>query len=165
MDRKERKDEAAPRSRSSKPESKSENPTLRRLAGTPFKTAAEMNEAEAKIYKESWDELTKARSYQHLTDKEEFAFFKRVFEKGMRCRYGEGNEDIVRVGLSGGEVIVEINEEMKSREHSEKLVSSLAQALGDSFFTNYLKAMRILPADGTDKGKNSSPASNQAPSK
>ena len=144
-------DDNRKRMRSSKSESQSENPTLKRLAGTPFKTASEMNEAEAKIFKETWEELTRAKSFESLTEKEHFAFFKKIFERGMRCRYGEGTEDLVRINLRNGEIVVEINEEMKSRDHSEKFVSSLTQGLSDSFFTNYLKAMRILPPEEAPK--------------
>lgn len=156
MSKKSKEADQSKRIRTSKPESQSENPTLKRLAGTPFKTASEMNEAEGKILKETWETLAKAKAFDSLTEKENFTFFRKVFERGMRCRYGEGTEDIVKVNLRNGELIVEINEEMKSQEHSEQFVASLAQALSDSFFSNYLKAMRILPTDkpspsGADK--------------
>ncbi len=137
----------AKRIRAARRESKSENPTLRRLAGTPFKTATELNEAEARVFRESWEELTKAKSYESLTEKPDFAFFKRIFEAGLRCRYGmAGEDDIVRVCLKGEGMVVEINADMRGKEHDEKLVASLAQSLSATFFTNYLKAMRIIPA-------------------
>ncbi|MCB9229232.1 MAG: hypothetical protein H6618_06435 [Deltaproteobacteria bacterium] len=133
--------------------SKSDNPTLQRLAGTPFKSAKELNEAEERIYKETWEELTKAKSYNELTQKKEFEFFKKDFEKGMRCRYGSNSEDIVSISIEDGTPVVAINEDMKSKGHSEKFVTALAQALSDSFYSNYLRSMRRLPLDDPEREK------------
>lgn len=136
------------RKRNSKTESSSDNKTLQRLAGTPFKNAKEMNEAKERIFMECWEDLTKAQAFHVMTQKDEFKFYLDKFEKGMKCRYGSDAEDIVAINIDdGGALIVAINEELKKKGHSEKFVSALAQALSNSFYSNYLRAMRALPVD------------------
>lgn len=133
----------------------SPNVTKERLAGTPFTSMAELNEASKELRTETWRQLEKARIKRELLGKEEYKFFLDPFRRGMVCRYGEKNDSLVRVYLTpDGGIQVDINEEMKSAENSEALLSALIKSTSDSLFSNYLKSMDIIaPTDGVDEGE------------
>ena len=137
--------------------SSSANVTKERLSGTPFSSMAELNVASNELRAETWRQLEKARLKRELLGKEEYKFFLDPFRKGMVCRYGEKNDSLVRVYLSAdGGIQVDINEEMKSAENSEALLSALIKSTSDSLFSNYLKSMDIIaPADGTEETQSS----------
>ena len=130
------------------------NVTKERLAGTPFSSMAELNAASKELRAETWRQIEKARIKRELLSKDEYKFFLDPFRKGMVCRYGEKNDSLVRVYLtSDGGIQVDINEEMKSAENSEALLSALIKSTSDSLFSNYLKSMDIIaPTDGTEDG-------------
>lgn len=140
-----------------KQESIQGNVTKERLAGTPFTSMAELNAASDELRAETWRQLEKARIKRELLAKEEYKFFLDPFRKGMVCRYGEKNDSLVRVYLTtDGGIQVDINEEMKSAENSEALLSALIKSTSDSLFSNYLKSMDIIShADTTDENENS----------
>ncbi len=131
----------------------SANVTKERLAGTPFSSMADLNTASKELRTETWRQLEKARIKRELLAKEEYKFFLDPFRRGMVCRYGEKNDSLVRVYLSSdGGIQVDINEEMKSAENSEALLSALIKSTSDSLFSNYLKSMDIIaPADGPEE--------------
>lgn len=143
--------------RRKKPDSSQGNVTKERLAGTPFSSMAELNAASNELRTETWRQLEKARIKRELLAKEEYKFFLDPFRKGMVCRYGEKNDSLVRVYLSAdGGIQVDINEEMKSAENSEALLSALIKSTSDSLFSNYLKSMDIIaPVDGSDDTESS----------
>ncbi len=140
-------------SRRKKQDSSTGNVTKERLAGTPFSSMAELNAASKELRAETWRQLEKARIKRELLSKEEYKFFLDPFRKGMVCRYGEKNDSLVRVYLSpDGGIQVDINEEMKSAENSEALLSALIKSTSDSLFSKYLKSMDIIaPDDGRDE--------------
>jgi hypothetical protein len=131
------------------------NVTKERLAGTPFSSMAELNAASKELRSETWRQVEKAKIKRELLSKDEYKFFLEPFRKGMVCRYGEKNDSLVRVYLtSDGGIQVDINEEMKSTENSEALLSALIKSTSDSLFSNYLKSMDIIaPADGVEDGQ------------
>lgn len=126
------------------------NVTKEKLAGTPFKSASELNEAREEILKETWCQLEKARATKELVKKDEYRFFVDVFRRGLLCKYGESNDNLVRVFLSEDGVQIAINEEMRSQENNEYLLGALIKSMSESFLANYLRAMGILPP--TDVG-------------
>jgi len=136
------------------------NTTKDKLAGTPFSSMAEMTAASDELRKETWSQLEKARIKKELLSKPEFRFFLEPFRKGMVTKYGEKNDNLVRVSLSDdGEISIDINEEMKSEENSAALLAALIKASSDSLFSNYLKSMDIIVQaetgkDGEDAIKN-----------
>lgn len=134
-----------PMPRRRKQTSTTSNVTKERLAGTPFSSMAELNQASDELREETWRQLEKARIKRELLGKDEYKFFLDPFRKGMVCRYGEKNDSLVRVYLSAdGGIQVDINEEMKSAENSEALLSALIKSTSDSLFSNYLKSMDII---------------------
>ena len=135
------------RARSSSGTSKSENATLQRLAGTPFKTAAALNKAEEKIRRQIWDELTTAKFYESLTERDDFAFFKKTFEAGVRWAFGKDSENVSRFYIFKGALVIELNDEMKALEHSEPFVAAIIKGMSEALLDCYFKAMRILPTD------------------
>lgn len=139
------------------------NVTKERLAGTPFASMAELNAASKELRTETWRQLEKARIKRELLAKDEYKFFLDPFRKGMICRYGEKNDSLVRVYLSSdGGIQVDINEEMKSAENSEALLSALIKSTSDSLFSNYLKSMDIIsPADGSEESESTSKSRKQ----
>ena len=134
------------------------NVTKERLNGTPFSSMADLNAASNEIRTETWRQLEKARIKRELSAKEEYRFFLEPFRKGMVCSYGEKNGSLVRVYLTAeGGIQVDINEEMKTTENSEALLSALIRSTSDSLFSNYLKSMDIIAQDDASEEANSPP--------
>lgn len=66
----------------------------------------------------------------------------------MVCKYGEKNDNLVRVSLAeDNSVNISISEDMRSKENSEHLLGVLIESMSSSFLTNYLKAMDIVEED------------------
>lgn len=127
---------------------KGANPTKHKLKGTPFSTAEDLKKAQQEILEETWRKLEKARAKQELTKREEYSFFIETFRQGMVCKYGEKDDNLVRVSLQADQSIkISISEEMKSKENSEHLLGVLIESMSSSFLSNYLKAMDIVEED------------------
>ena len=121
------------------------NSTKNRLKGTPFSTAESLNKAQHDIREETWRKLEKARVKRELTQKQEYQFFAEPFRKGIACKYGTTDDDLVRVSLEeDNSVKISINEEMKSRESSEHLLGVLIESMSSTFLSSYFKAMDII---------------------
>ncbi|MBB1180636.1 hypothetical protein DSM05_15955, partial [Pseudomonas sp. FW305-3-2-15-E-TSA4] len=71
-------------------------------------------------------------------EKDEYQFFIETFQKGLLCKYGENNGNLVRVFLGKDGIQIAINEEMKSTENSEALLGVLIKSMSESFMANYL---------------------------
>lgn len=126
----------------------SKNITKDKLKGTPFSTAEELKKAQAEILEYTWRRLEKAKAKRELTKKEEYSFFVETFRKGMVCKYGEKDDNLVRVSLDeDSSVKISISEDMRSKENSEHLLGVLIESMSSSFLTNYLKAMDIVEDD------------------
>lgn len=126
----------------------SKNITKDKLKGTPFSTAEELKKAQAEILEDTWRRLEKAKAKRELTKKEEYSFFVETFRKGMVCKYGEKDDNLVRVSLDeDSSVKISISEDMRSKENSEHLLGVLIESMSSSFLTNYLKAMDIVEDD------------------
>jgi len=126
----------------------SKNITKDKLKGTPFSTAEELKKAQAEILEDTWRRLEKAKAKRELTKKEEYSFFIETFRKGMVCKYGEKDDNLVRVSLDeDSSVKISISEDMRSKENSEHLLGVLIESMSSSFLTNYLKAMDIVEDD------------------
>lgn len=138
--------------RKKKDDASTSNVTKEKLAGTPFSSMAELNAASRELRTETWRQLERARIKRELLGKDEYKFFLDPFRRGMICRYGEQNDNLVRVYLGeDGGIQVDINEEMRSAENSEALLSALIRSTSDSLFSNYLKSMNIIaPMDGSE---------------
>lgn len=126
----------------------SKNITKDKLKGTPFSSAEELKKAQSEILEETWRKLEKAKAKRELTNKEEYSFFVETFRKGMVCKYGEKDDNLVRITLeSDNSVMISISEDMKTKENSENLLGVLIEAMSSSFLSNYLKAMDIVEED------------------
>jgi hypothetical protein len=126
----------------------SKNITKDKLKGTPFSTAEELKKAQAEILEDTWRRLEKAKAKRELTKKEEYSFFVETFRKGMVCRYGEKDDNLVRISLDAdSSVRISISEDMRSKENSEHLLGVLIESMSSSFLTSYLKAMDIVEDD------------------
>jgi len=127
---------------------KPSNITKDKLKGTPFSTAEELKKAQNEILDDTWRKLEKAKAKRELTKREEYSFFVETFRRGMVCRYGEKDDNLVRVTLEKDNSIqISISEEMKSQENSEHLLGVLIESMSSSFLSNYLKAMDIVEDD------------------
>lgn len=127
---------------------KSKNITKDKLKGTPFSTAEELKKAQAEILEHTWRRLEKAKVKKELTNKDEYRFFIETFQKGMVCKYGERDDNLVRVSLDTDKSIkISISEDMRTKENSEHLLGVLIESMSSSFLTNYLKAMDIVEDD------------------
>lgn len=142
----------------------STNTTKERLSGTPFSSMSEMAAASNELRKETWNQLEKARIKRELLQKSEYQFFLEPFRKGMICKYGEKDNNLVKVFLSDdGGIEVDINEEMKSAENSGALLSALIKSTSDSLFSNYLKSMDIISlSDSANESEASTKAKKKA---
>lgn len=132
------------------------NITKERLAGTPFTSMSEMSAASDELRRDTWNQLERAKIKKELLAKPEYKFFLEPFRRGMVCKYGEKNDNLVRVHLNDeGGIEVDINEEMKSSENSGALLSALIRSTSDSLFSNYLKSMDIiLPSSTNEESEN-----------
>lgn len=139
------------------------NVTKEKLAGTPFHTASEMNAARDTILEETWRELERAKAKRDLLAKPEYNFFLDPFKKGLLTRYGEKNDNLVRVFLGADGIQIDINEEMKSSENSEALLGALIRSMSDSFLSNYLKSLGIISPPDTLDGDAEKRASKKKP--
>lgn len=133
------------------------NTTKEKLAGTPFSSAAEMNAASEELRREAWNQLERARIKRELLAKDEYKFFLEPFQKGMCCKYVSKDENLVKVFLTDEGIEVDINEEMKSTENSEALLSALIRSTSDSLFANYLRSMDIISDNEGSSDKESEP--------
>ena len=121
------------------------NITKSKLKGTPFSSAEELKRAQAEILEDTWRKLERARTKMELTKKEEYRFFVETFRKGMVCKYGGKDDNLVRVSLEpDSSVKICISEEMKTKENSERLLGVLIESMSSSFLTSYFKAMDIV---------------------
>ena len=124
------------------------NITKTKLKGTPFSSAEELKRAQAEILEDTWRKLERARTKMELTKKEEYRFFVETFRKGMVCKYGGKDDNLVRVSLEpDNSVKICISEEMKTKENSERLLGVLIESMSSSFLTSYFKAMDIVEED------------------
>lgn len=139
------------------------NVTKERLAGTPFETAAEFNAARNEILEETWRQLERARATRELLKKDDYQFFAEIFEKGLLCKYGENNGNLVRVFLSSDGIQIAIDEEMKTGESSEALVGVLIQSMSSSFMSNYLKAMGMMAQEFSPEVEAKAKSKNKKP--
>lgn len=127
-------------------EKKNTNPTRAKIDGTPFKSAAEYNEATDKILKEEWEQLERARQRKDLLKREEYQYILDRFKAGLSCEFGNSNNKLFRVYIAeDGSTQVAIDEKMKSEENLEQVIGVVMKSLTESFEKNYLKAMKILP--------------------
>ena len=127
-----------------KKDSESVNVTKERLAGTPFSSKAEMDQASEEIRKEIWTQLEKVRIKNELLQKPEFKSFLRTFEKGLGCKFSD-ESDLFRIYLNSlGGIDLNINEEMKSESSQMELLSTAIRSASDTFLSNYLKSLDIV---------------------
>lgn len=127
------------------------NTTKNKLKGTPFNSGEELKTAQSEILEETWRQLEKARVRKELTQKEEYRFFVETFEKGMVCKFGEEDDNLVRVSIAlDGTINISISKSQRSKENGDPLLSVLIESMSSSFLSNYLKAMGILGVESIE---------------
>ena len=119
----------------------SQNSTIIRLRDTPFKTAAEMNEQEARILREEWEILERAKRRRLLLKKEEYSEVIAPFTAGFGARFVDStgsNEvsNLVRVYLKkNDEVQIDIDDQLNT-EDSTSTVSCLVKSVTESLINS-----------------------------
>jgi hypothetical protein len=133
-------------------DNKAKNSTKVKLAGLPFRTVAEKNSEENDLQKETWRQLTRAKNFYELSQRDEFSFLTKIFERGIRCHTDQGGE-ILHIYLKDNEIGVVINPDQSNGSiKGATELSSLIQGLSDTFIKNYLDMLGLL---GRAAGKTS----------
>ncbi len=128
------------------------NKTRNKLENTPFKTAAEMNEASKDLHMQVWKRLEYSRLLQDMTDNVNYRFVKDELKEGLTCKYGENAEGyLVRVFSEGVGIKISINKDLvKEIDKSEGFVEALIRSTADSFSKSYYQIKGMLPTEGTE---------------
>ena len=127
------------------------NTTRQKLENTPFKTAAEMNQASHDIQMQVWRRLEYSRVFQQMTDNENYKFVQDELKQGLSCGYGEEGSYLVRVYSEGVGVKISINKDLvKEIDKSEGFVEALIRSTSDSFSKSYYQIKGMLPIDSQD---------------
>ncbi len=127
------------------------NKTRQKLENTPFKSAAEMNQASHDIQMQVWRRLEYSRVFQQMTDNENYKFVQDELKQGLTCDYGEEGAYLVRVYSEGVGVKISINKDLvKEIDKSEGFVEALIRSTSDSFSKSYYQIKGMLPIDGTE---------------
>lgn len=123
------------------------NKTRSKLENTPFKSAAEMNNASKDIQMQVWRRLEYSRVFQQMTENENYEFIKEELKQGLTCNYGNTVEgDLVRVFSEGVGIKISINKDLvKEIDKSEVFVEALIRSTSDSFSKSYYQIKGMLP--------------------
>lgn len=133
------------------PTEKKGNPTLERLAGLPFSSAAELKAEEKLVRLAAWRQLESARAYNELLQREEYAFWDEYFRAGIACRFAKEDGNLVRVFSEGKEIRVLINNDFAGDGKApEKMLGALVRSLSETFTLTYFRARGMLPIDGAE---------------
>ena len=122
--------------------------TREMLKGTPFDKSSELKKARQGLRKKTWEQMEKARIFNEILQKPDYKFIKQEFAEGLRCRYGNDKEHLVKVFSEGTGVQIDINKELvKHVPHSGTFVETLIRSLGDTFSKSYYQAKGIIPSE------------------
>jgi hypothetical protein len=135
------------------------NPTTEKLTGLPFKSAMDLKAAQREILLAAWTRLEEAKALHELTQREEYQFWREEFARGLACRYGEENKELVRVFSDSPGINITINPDLVATlPASEAILGVLVKALSEAFATTYYKAKGILPTDHRTEERPAHPA-------
>ncbi|MBX3020150.1 MAG: hypothetical protein KF799_00610 [Bdellovibrionales bacterium] len=124
------------------------NTTRQKLENTPFKTAAEMNQASHEIQMQVWRRLEYSRVFQQMTDNDNYKFVQEELKQGLTCGYGEEGAYLVKVFSEGVGVRISINKDLvKEIDKSEVFVEALIRSTADSFSKSYYQIKGMLPSE------------------
>lgn len=127
------------------------NTTRQKLENTPFKSAAEMNQASHDIQMQVWRRLEYSRVFQQMTDNENYKFVQDELKQGLTCGYGEEGAYLVRVYSEGVGVKISINKDLvKEIDKSEGFVEALIRSTSDSFSKSYYQIKGMLPVESNE---------------
>ena len=122
--------------------------TRETLKGTPFEKAADLKKVRQELRRKTWEQMEKARIFNEILQKPDYKFIKQEFAEGLRCRYGNDKEHLVKVFSEGTGVQIDINKELvKHVPHSGAFVETLIRSLGDTFSKSYYQAKGIIPTE------------------
>ena len=124
------------------------NPTTERLAGLPFDTATDLKAAQREILRAARARLEGAKALHELTQREEYAFWREEFPRGLTCSYNGTGEELVRVFSDSPGIKIAINQQLATTmPASEAILGVLVKAMSESFANTYYKAKGILPGE------------------
>ena len=122
--------------------------TRRRLKSTPFSNATDLNSASQEIRKRTWEQFERARIFDELSQKSEYSFINEEFKAGLKCKYGETTEHLVRVFSIGKGVEIDINHDLvKNIPEGSLFIECLIKSLGETFSKSYYQAKGIIMPD------------------
>ena len=131
---------------STKKRKETSNPTLLKLRGTPFKSAAELKSFEEKILREEWQNIERARVRLDLLMRSENKRVLSPLFNGLKANFVDeevGAKHLVRVYLSAEEAIqVDIDKTLKSKDTNSSL-ESLIRSLIEGLMSGYLSALGL----------------------
>lgn len=122
---------------------------IEKLGDVPFKTISEQKEFRDKIRLQVLKQLETAKAIEELTKQPEYNFFREKFEKGMHCRYGKSQGDIVHVFMNDDGIQIELNENANSSDKNQTLlVGTMVKSLSESLIASYYRAYGYITNDG-----------------
>lgn len=121
-----------------------------KLKATPYEKVDDMKKASQDIRQKVWERLETARIFNEMSEKPEFNFIKKEFEEGLKCKYGNSPEHLVKVYSVGSGIEIDINQDLVNEiSQSGSFVESLIRSAGDTFSKSYYKSKGILPNEFT----------------
>ncbi len=123
-----------------------------RLGDLPFNSISEQKEFREKVRRKVVWQLETAKAVEEFTKHSEYKFFREKFEKGMHCRYGQGQGDIAHVYMNDEGIQVDLNENVNSEDQNQTLlVGTLVKSLSEALIASYYRAYGYIPAEADHK--------------
>lgn len=121
----------------------------------PFKSAAEMKDAQEQVRYYIWRRMEEAKLMHEFVNREEYAFWREEFKEGLVCAYGEKSDlNLVRVYSEGRGIKIDINRSLAEvAPSSETVLGALVDAMSRSFASTYYHAKGILRSSSPDLKK------------
>lgn len=125
------------------------NATEKHLKGLPFRKATDMKKEQYEIRRNIWRRFEEAKVIDEYAQRDEYAFWRERFKKGMVCSYGADDSELVKVYADeSGVVRIHINEKNGREIPPDELIEVLVRAVSASFNDIYAKASGVLPVAG-----------------
>lgn len=118
---------------------------------TPFSTVNEMNKASHEIHLAAWKRLEAGRTFKELLETERFSYAKEELHRGISCKYGPNQDELVRVYSEGVGIQIAINPNMANEvEKSESYIESVIRATAEPFAKSYYQMKGLSPGDAIE---------------
>lgn len=118
--------------------------TRRKLEGTPFDKAKDLQAAKDDIFAEMWRHVERARALRSIISSPENEFFVEFFKEPWRCSISNEHNEILSINLSPENTpSIKLNKQYCEDEHKTELVEGVIRSMLGVFSSEYLDTVRI----------------------